>query len=330
VFIDYLSFRRYREGEFWAGHRQFCEQYLNPLLLTAFNGVPFQPWYRGAMEGIPPNHLARVLPWRKRWSWRVFTHVVLQASLQKPSTTDEAAAATRRKLPLAGLRHILASLRGWVQTLEPSERRPSVWTGYASDNSYSATEAELKRGFVERFAGQVRPALLLDIGCNTGEYSKAALAAGAAAAIGWESDPGALDGAYLRAKAEGLRFLPLCADAVNPSPGQGWAGQERPALPERVQADAVLGLALIHHMAIARNVPLDAVLDWLIDRAPHGIIEFVPKTDPMVRHLLKLREDIFADYSEEAFLHRIRERGEIVESLRLPTSHRLLVWYRRR
>jgi len=83
-------------------------------------------------------------------------------------------------------------------------------------------------------------------------------------------------------------------------------------------------------MAIARNVPLAAVLDWILDRAPHGIIEFVPKSDPMVKQLLKLREDIFDDYTEETFLQTISERAEIVDRLRLPTSGRLLVWYRRR
>ena len=147
--------------------------------------------------------------------------------------------------------------------------------------------------------------------------------------MGWESDAGALDAAYLRARKDGLRFLPLWGDAVNPSPGQGWAGSERQSLPARMEVDAVLGLALIHHMAIARNVPLPAVLHWLIDRAPAGIIEFVPKSDPMVQQLLRLRADIFEDYAEERFLHVLQERGEIVESCRLPTSGRLLAWYRR-
>jgi ribosomal protein L11 methylase PrmA len=329
VFIDYLSFRRYRDGEFWAGHRQFCEQYLNPLLLTAYTGVPFQPWYRGSMEGIPPGHLARLLPLRRRWSWRVFTHVTLQSSLQQPARTDQAAAAMRRKLPLASLKGILGSLRRWVATLEPLGSRASVWAGYASDNSYTAAEAGLKRQFVERFADRVRPELLLDIGCNTGDYSVAALRAGAASAVGWESDPGALDGAYRRARDEGLNFLPLWGDAVNPSPAQGWSGVERPSLPERIDADAVLALALIHHMAIARNVPLASVIDWLVDRAPNGIIEFVPKSDPMVRQLLALRADIFPDYSEEAFLHALGRRGTVVETLRLPNSGRLLAWYHR-
>jgi hypothetical protein len=35
VFIDHPSFRRYRTGEIWIAHRQFCEQFLNPLLLRA-------------------------------------------------------------------------------------------------------------------------------------------------------------------------------------------------------------------------------------------------------------------------------------------------------
>ena len=329
VFIDYLSFRRYHEGEFWAGHRQFCEQFLNPLLLTALNGVPFQDWYRGALEGIQSHHLARVLPMRRKWSWNVFTHVVLQSSMQKPSTTETAAKVSKMKLPLTGFQNMLASLRSWVAQLEPSSNRPTVWTGYASDNSYTTPEADQKRRFIERFAAQVRPALLLDLGCNTGDYSRAALASGAQSAIGWESDHGALDAAYARARAEGLRFLPLYADTVNPSPAQGWNGQERASLCDRINADAVFALAFVHHLAIARNVPLGAVVQWVMERAPNGIMEFVPKSDPMVKQLLRLREDIFDDYTEEHFLQAIQAHGRIVESEHLPVSRRLLVWYQR-
>ena len=53
VFIDHLSFRKYVDGEFWAGHRQFCEQFINPLLLQSVLGVPHNAWYRGALEGVP-------------------------------------------------------------------------------------------------------------------------------------------------------------------------------------------------------------------------------------------------------------------------------------
>jgi ribosomal protein L11 methylase PrmA len=226
--------------------------------------------------------------------------------------------------------NILTSLRSWVKGLEPLRNGPPIWEGYASDNSYTAAETGLKRAFVEKFSSTVRPNLLLDIGCNTGEYAKAALKAGARTALGWESDHGALDAAYRKANAENLKFLPLYSDAANTSPAQGWNGHERQSLVDRVRADAVFGLALVHHMAIARNIPLGMAINWIMDRAPNGVIEFVPKTDPMVRQLLKLREDIFADYTEETFLERIRSRGNIVESERLPNSGRLLVWFRRK
>jgi hypothetical protein len=98
---------------------------------------------------------------------------------------------------------------------------------------------------------------------------------------------------------------------------------------ERLQADAVMALAFIHHIAIANNVPLREVVDWIMDFGPAGVIEFVPKSDPMVKRLLQLRRDIFEDYTEDAFLAHIKRRAEVVATLRLEQSDRLLVWYRR-
>jgi hypothetical protein len=95
IFIDHLSFRRYRPGEYWNGYRQFCEQFLNPLLLQALLGLPFQAWYRGSLEGITAGQLAKVLRPRHKLNWRVFLHVVLQAPAQ-------VAAETKRVPPRAG------------------------------------------------------------------------------------------------------------------------------------------------------------------------------------------------------------------------------------
>ena len=61
VFIDHLAFRPYRPGELWAAHRQFCEQFLHPLLLQSLLGIEFQPWYRGRIDGIPGADLVRLL-----------------------------------------------------------------------------------------------------------------------------------------------------------------------------------------------------------------------------------------------------------------------------
>ena len=60
TFIDILSFKKYEEGEVWAGHRQFCNQFLNPLLLRSMTGVPHNSWYRGNLEGIETEQLNKL------------------------------------------------------------------------------------------------------------------------------------------------------------------------------------------------------------------------------------------------------------------------------
>ena len=83
IFIDTLSLRQYHAGELWAGYRQFCEQFLNPLLLRALLGIPHNAWYRGTLEGIASGDLRRLLPLRRKLSRNLMTHVILMDTLQK-------------------------------------------------------------------------------------------------------------------------------------------------------------------------------------------------------------------------------------------------------
>jgi hypothetical protein len=86
---------------------------------------------------------------------------------------------------------------------------------------------------------------------------------------------------------------------------------------------------LIHHICIGRNLPMAMCIDGLMATAPHGIIEFPPKSDPMVKQLLASREDIFDDYSEQNFLAEVAKRGTVVEQQHLSDGGRLLVRYAR-
>jgi len=119
--------------------------------------------------------------------------------------------------------------------------------------------------------------------------------------VGFDADQGALERGFAMAKAERLPLYMLYLDSANPSLNQGWREQERQGVRARASVDGILALAFIHHLAIARNVPLDQLLNWLIDLAHFGVIEFVPKTDPMVQKLLCFREDIFPNYTEKNF-----------------------------
>ena len=47
-----MSIKEYSEGEFWTGHKQFCESFLNPLVLKSKLGVDYNNWFKGNLEGI--------------------------------------------------------------------------------------------------------------------------------------------------------------------------------------------------------------------------------------------------------------------------------------
>jgi ribosomal protein L11 methylase PrmA len=333
VFIDRLSFQRYHDGDYWIGHRQFCEQFLNPLLLRALLGVPHNAWYRGAQEGISSGELARLLPWVRKLSWKVMTHVVLPASFQRQASNKhvikEVEQYRRHKLPLSTLKRMLTKLRDWIASLQPSDGNSTVWSDYASSHSYSPEEKEKKQRFVREFLRSKHPRMVWDFGCNTGDYTVVALAGGAEHVIGFDMDQGSLETAFSRAMTERLNFLPLFFDAVNPSPNQGWAESERRGLRSRASADALLALAFVHHLVIGKNVPLSEAVGWLIDLAPNGVIEFVPKSDPMVQRMLRLRKDIFDSYTEAGFLQEIEKKAVVAETLTVSSSGRRLIAYSR-
>lgn len=334
IFIDFLSLRPYRAGEYWTAHSQFCEQFLNPLLLRAYCGVAHNDWYRGHLEGIPTADLAAVLPASSWTSWSALMHVHLQARLQRRAQARpqarRAGQKPRKGLARSAYKGMLRQLAGAIARLEPRRRPESAWSRYTETRSYSDEERARKDAFVREFVEKVQPKLLFDLGCNTGEYAELALRAGAERVIGFDSDHGALDAAVRRARKEKLRLTPLYLDAANAAPMQGWRQSERLGFQDRANCDAVLALALEHHLVIGRNIPLDQFLSWLCGLAPVGIVEFVDKSDPMVQNMLALREDIFPDYSLDAFRTSLNENATVISSQPVMGTARVLFWYDRR
>lgn len=333
VFIDHLSFRPYAEGEYWLAHRQFCEQFLNPLLLRSVFDIPHNDWMRGSFDGIPSEHVAQILPLHRRLSLRMLTHVVAPVALERRSRgrqrADGAPAPNRRPLPRSAYLGMLRQLEGWISGLTPRRTARTTWESYARTNTYAAPEVQAKRAFVESFVQATQPGTLIDLGCNSGDYSELALQAGARNVIGFDIDQRALELAHARAVDRKLPFLPLHFDASNPSPNLGWRQTERAGFVERVKGDAVLALAFLHHLCIAKNIPIRSALEWIVGMAPRGVVEFVPKTDTTVGVMLELRKDVFPFYTQAAFEAELGRLARIVRSDTITAEGRVLYWYER-
>jgi ribosomal protein L11 methylase PrmA len=323
VFLDSLAFVPYVEGQPWAGYTQFCESFLNPLLMAAMGSAAQLDLYRGSLRGITSREMSRQLGWFGALRFGVFMHVTVNAmagsGAPKPQTS-------RPKLSRAGLDLLLASLERAITRLELPKARDG-WSTYESDNSYSSQQRSEKHAAVHAFIARTQPALVLDIGCNTGEYAESALKAGARKVIGFERDGAAVDRAVSRADGLAERFLPLQMDVQNLSPSQGWNFAERSSLTERVKPDALMCLALIHHLVIGEGLPLDMVIRTIVSMAPRGIIEFVPPDDPMARQIAGPPERLRHRYDLPAFLASLNAVATIEQQTSLAEGGRVLVEY---
>jgi hypothetical protein len=93
---------------------------------------------------------------------------------------------------------------------------------------------------------------------------------------------------------------------------------------ERGPADAVMALALIHHLCISNNVPFAKAAQFLSRITRFLIIEFVPKDDSQVQRLLATREDIFMNYDQANFEKAFRGLFHVKRSNAIQDSRRIL------
>jgi SAM-dependent methyltransferase len=333
VLIDMLSVVPYSDGAYWDGYTQFCRHFLNPLLLTARCGVDYSIMLRSDLEGIDAETVDRLLGWRSKLAPSVFWHVHLAARFQRRARSQPpvvmSKTAARRPLPRQALRGLLSNMRNLIAGLSPSGHRQTIWGSYAEHNTYAVNEQEAKKRFLAEAVAKVKPAMALDLGCNTGEYSAVMAAAGAGYVVGLDNDPVAIDRAYAATVAQLRNCLPLHTDLANPSPAQGWRGQERQRLEDRGKFGFVAALAVLHHLVIGRNVPLDDAIGWIMSLAPAGVIEWVEKSDQTVQLMLANRRDIFVGYTHEAFLEAVSRRAAIVRSEQISAGGRTLIAYQR-
>jgi hypothetical protein len=286
---------------------------------------------RADPDGVPLDLAARLLPWRSRLDFGLLTHLHLHARSQVRHAGDEASARTARaaRIPRDRLVALVRSLRGTIAGLR-WHPAGTEWSDYADHTSYTDTATAAKARLVEAFVRDVPGTHAWDLGANTGRYSRIAADAGKRV-VAFDIDPAAAEQHYRAVRAEGRGdILPLLLDLANPSPGLGWAGEERRPLLDRATPDVLLALALVHHLAISRNVPLAMVMDLFARLAPWAVVEFVPKDDPMVRRLLASRRDVFPDYGLDGFRAAAGARFDVVHERPIEDSPRTLFLLRRR
>ncbi len=325
VLIDTLSFDDYREGQPWDAYRQFCQHFLAPLALMAKVDVRLSQLLRNYIDGIPLDLASTLLPWSSRLVPTFLLHIHLHASAQQHYADKKVEkSSVSRQMSKTQMLGLIDSLEFGVRKLRWQPGGTEWVDYYEAADHYTKEAAKHKKEIVAGFLDRTQIQSLWDLGSNQGTFSRLASERGIQT-VAFDIDPGAVERNYLDVvKNNEKKQLPLVLDLTNPSPSIGWNNQERMSLVERRPVDAVMALALIHHLAIGNNVPLSLIASYFHQLGRWLIIEFVPKTDPQVEILLATRDDIFTLYDKENFEIVFSEKFKIIELIPIIDTKRRL------
>lgn len=330
IFIDTLSFEKYTEGEPWIAYKQLCKHFLAPLSLMSYKNVDFNQMLKTYIDGIPLDFASSLLPFKTRFN-SLFIHIHLHSNQQKKyeSTHKKVEIKGSKQLSKMGLLAILDNLESITKKLE---WKPfgTEWGEYYNNTNYISDAFESKKNLIKKYIDKIKPNTIVDIGANTGLYSRIA-GNNNIDVLSIDIDPAAVEKNYLDViKNKETNILPLIMDINNPSPGVGWGNNERMSFLERCPVDTILALALIHHLAISNNVPLNKVAKLFSKICKWLIIEFVPKSDSQVKKLLSTREDIFPNYNKENFENVFEKYFTQEMSYKVENSERTLYLFKKK
>ncbi len=333
VFVDVLSIeQRDPASPLWLAYAQFVRTFLLPLAAYQWFGWPLSASMQ-KRDGYEPADLA---PYLSRWQrWREpFRSLVTLPLVLETSGGRSAQNAKVQQNPEAALslvRRNLSGLRRHLRNIEraiPARRTKSRWSNYAhSADHYSGEDQEVKQRFVRDALMAAQPRHVLDLGANSGVYSRIAAECGASV-VAWDTDLLATEQSWHQARERNLDIAPVIANPARPTPAAGWRNAENLSLLERSRGrfDCVLMLGLIHHLLLSEQIPLPEILSLVRElTASWAVVEWVPASDPRFVDLLRGRDDLYGHLDEAAFTQAAMEHFTVVLREALPNGRILFL-----
>lgn len=307
IFVDVLSIERTSlQQPIWLPYGQFVRTFLLPMLAHSQLGWPLKATLT-RRDGYEPEELYSALSWATRLRQPALSSVTMPALLASNKKLNSSKLAARSVKDPELAKHIitrtLKNLLAHMRRVTP-HHKTSTWSDYAETAThYSDDDHASKRTFVAAELAAAKPCHVLDVGCNTGVYSILAAEAGAEV-VSVDTDLQAVDRLCANLRGSGKNILPLCVDLAYPTPSVGWENRESASFLSRCAGhfDTVMMLAVIHHLLLSAQVPMDRIAALCSNlTTKHLILEWVPPTDSKFRELIRGRDAIYTHINEAAF-----------------------------
>jgi SAM-dependent methyltransferase len=334
ILVDVLSLeKRDPHSSVWLAYGQFVRTFLLPLVAARYLNWPLHATLY-TRDGYEPREIYSALrPWQRLYPDLldvVTLATIFEGSKGKQTKASTLPAKTNPDLATHILHKRLARLGKQICRVARTEGR-SKWSEYQHTAShYLPADTKAKQEFVRQVLGRCSPQHVLDIGANTGTYSRLAADAGAEV-VAIDSDHAAIEALWRAAAQQGQHITSLVANIARPTPAVGWRNQEQLSLLDRLTGkfDLVLMLAVIHHLILREQVPLAHIASLCFSLTRKWlVVEWVPPSDSMYQEWLRGRDDLYGGLSEadltQAFapFFAVADRSEL-------ENHRVLLLFKR-
>jgi SAM-dependent methyltransferase len=337
VFVDLLSFEKREPGDpIWLPYAQFVRTFVLPLLAVNHLGLRMDQVFLSHRDGLEPEDVYRLASLTQRLRPPFLTLAAIPKWLNSKSESRSSlyqkrtAQAEQAKFILRSLFHRLGRQ---LKSAHSEDTRTSSWSGYME-----TVEASLpgylreKEDFVKQALDQFKPSRVLDVGCNAGHFSRVASQCGASV-VAIDRDTEVISRLWHLASAENLSILPLVVDITRPTPGVGWRNAENKSFLNRARGsfDAVLMVAVIHHLMVTERIPLPEILELAAELTNDLLIaEFVPRDDPMFRRIARGRDHLFEWLDENYFRRACEPHFTVIRTQPLGETRRVIFLLRKK
>jgi len=302
VFVDVLSFEeRDPFDPVWLAHAQFVRTFILPLLANARLKFPLAALFLSRRDGIEPSELYGMLGPIKKITPPFLAKVTLPVWLSRKAEKLGSAIYRPQKVKLASQATFILSMmfkgmhRDIRRTGRLNNKGKSNWSDYCLTCTYDTKTFDIKNTFIKNFLSERRPTWVLDIGCNTGHFSRLAATYGAQV-VAIDQDATVIGSLWHEAHKYSLDILPLVVDFARPTPALGWNNRETLSFLDRCRGifDAVFMLALIHHLLVSDQIPLSKVLSLAAQITKrYLVIEYISPDDPQFKRLSRGRDALY-------------------------------------
>lgn len=329
MFCDVASFAPDTGEPLWIAYGQFGRHFIIPLLLHRHLGLPTSSLFLTRRDGVTPRDARRMLGTLRTLRHRAAIEFVALPSFAEGRAgggpARSPAMAVDRDAGRSILHGTLRRLQRYVDALDPARGAPaSTWSGYVDTRAhYSGQDLAQKAAFVEASL-QHDPGTVLDLGCNTGEYSAMAARLGHRV-VAADFDEQALMRLH-RARGS-LAVTTACFDVSFPTPAIGWNNGEVDSFLRRAAGrfDTVLCLGLVHHLLVSERVPLPRILGLLHGLAPRRlVIEWIDPQDPMFVRIAGPHLALYRSLDEKTFEAALAPHWIVEDRMALAGARRTL------